>query len=145
LPIRFAKLISLARHQFAVFALAAIAIASSFWALLDFVGVLSKQVQSFGVASFETRFDGLRQALPPHSSFGYISDTPLNDEVTWQGEYYLTQYTLAPAIIKNSTTEPLVVANFHVGKPDPNVLKDKHLVDVKDYGNDIHLYRYAPQ
>jgi len=34
-----------------------VAIASSFWALLDFVGVLSKQVQSFGVASFETRFD----------------------------------------------------------------------------------------
>ena len=128
-----------------MFVLAAIAIASSFWALLDFVNVLSKQVQSFGVASFETRFDGIRPALPRHGVYGYISDTPLNDEVTWQGEYYLTQYTLAPAIIKNSTTEPLVVANFHVEKPADDLLKDKHLVDVKDYGNDIHLYRYAPK
>jgi hypothetical protein len=135
----------LARHQFAVIAIAAIALASSFWLLLDLVSVFSKNVPSFGVEAFEKRFEALHQALPPHSVLGYVSDNPAADEVTSQGEFYLTQYTLAPVIIKPSTVEPLEVANFHIGKPSDDLLKAKFLVDVKDYGNDVHIYRYAPK
>lgn len=144
LPPHNAKLNNLARHQFAVFALAAISIASAFWLLLDLVGALSRP-ESFGVASFEKRFEMLHQELLPHSVLGYVSDNPANDLVTSQGEFYLTQYTLAPVIIKPSTTEQFEVANFHTNTPDAALLKAKHLVDVKDYGYDVHLYRYAPQ
>jgi hypothetical protein len=136
-----AELNNLARHQFAVFALAAIAIASSFWLLLDLVAVLSKETQSFGVDAFEKRFELLHKDMPPHGVMGYVSDNPANDEVTSQGEFYLTQYTLAPVIIKPSTEEPLEIANFHTAKPNADLLKAKHLVDVRDYGNDVHLYR----
>ncbi len=131
----------MARHQFAVIALAAIAIASAFWILLDQVNVLSKEVQGFGVAAFEKRFDLLRKDLPPHSVIGYVSDNPLADQVTSQGEFYLTQYTLVPTIVKPSTEEPLEVANFHNDKLNEEMLKAKHLVAVKNYGSYVYTYR----
>jgi hypothetical protein len=139
----------LARHQFAVFAIAAIAIASSFWLLLDLVSVFSKTTETFGVGAFEKRFEVLHQtlpkALPPHTVLGYVSDNPAADEVTTQGEFYLTQYTLAPVIVTPSTVEPFEVANFHTSKPDQEMLKAKQLVAVMDYGNDVYIYRYAPK
>ena len=135
----------MARHQFAVFALAAISIASSFWYLLDIVAVLSKATESFGVTAFEKRFEVLHKSLPPHSVLGYVSDNPVNDEVTSQGEFYLTQYSLAPALIKADTVEPFEVANFHTAKTDEAALKARQLVAYRDYGNDVYLYRYAPK
>ena len=131
----------MARHQFAVIALAAIAIASAFWILLDQVNVLSKEVQTFGVGSFEKRFELLRKELPPHSVIGYVSDNPIADQVTSQGEFYLTQYTLVPTIVKPSTEEPLEVANFHTDKLNEDLLKAKHLVAVKSYGSYVWTYR----
>jgi hypothetical protein len=134
----------LARHQFAVFAIAALAIASSFWLLLDLVSVFSNATAGFGVEAFEKRFEALHKALPPHSVLGYVSDNPAADEVTSQGEFYLTQYTLAPAIIKPSTVEPYEIGNFHTNKPDQQMLKEKQLLFLRDYGNDVYLYRYQP-
>lgn len=118
-------------------------IASSLWLLLDVVAALSNSAL-FGVVPFEKRFDALRKDLPPHSVLGYVSDNPNSDMVTSQGEFYLTQYTLAPAIILASTTEPLEVANFHNDNPDVNLLKAKHLVFVKNYGSAVNIYRYVP-
>ncbi|MBZ5608766.1 MAG: hypothetical protein LAP38_10935 [Acidobacteriia bacterium] len=128
------------RHQFAVIALLAIALASSFWVLLDVAGDYSKRSASFGVASFESRFSELRKTVTPQSVFGYTSDNPPNDPSD-QAEFYLTQYTLAPAIVTSSTLEKLVIANFHNPNPDLNVLQAKHLTPVQNFGNGIILCR----
>jgi len=128
----------LARHQFAVIALAVIALASSSWALLDLIAIYSRGTENFGVAPFEERFDLFRKSMPPRSVFGYISDNPPAD-VSSQGEFFLTQYTLVPAIVKLSTEESLLVGNFHTNKPDAAKLRAKNLVLLNDLGHDVFL------
>jgi hypothetical protein len=137
-PVPPAKLINLARHQFAVIALAVIALASSFWTLLDLIAIYSKGTESFGVVPFEERFDLFRKSMPPRSVFGYISDNPATD-VSSQSEFFLTQYTLVPAIVKESTEENLLVGNFHTNKPDAAKLRAKSLVLLNDFGHDVFL------
>lgn len=134
-----AKLNNLTRHRVAVITLAALALTSSFWILLDVAATYSASADTFGVAAFERRFDVLRKALPPHSVLGYVSDNPVNDARA-QAEYFLTLYTLAPNIVKASTEEKLVVANFHTNAPDKALLQRKHLQRLQDYGNDVFLY-----
>ncbi len=134
-----AKLIGLARHKFAVIALAAIALCSTFWALLDVLGAVSHN-QIFGVASFENRFDEFRKTVRPHSVYGYVSDNAPNDPSA-RPEFYLTQYTLAPALVKSTAEEPLVIVNFHSGKPDYGLLRANKLALVQDFGNGVMLCR----
>jgi len=133
----------LGRHQFAVIALLAIALASSFWVLLDVAGDYSKNSASFGVASFENRFNELRKAIPPQTVLGYTSDNP-PDDPSDQAEFYLTQYTLAPAIVTSSIQERLVVANFHNPQPNYAALQAKHLMPLRDYGNGVILCGHMP-
>jgi hypothetical protein len=130
----------LARHKFAVIALAAIALCSTFWSLLDTLGAISHGVQAFGVAAFERRYNEFRKTVQPRSVFGYISDNPPNDPSALP-EFYLTQYTLAPAIVKPTVDERLVIANFHNSKPDEKLLRDNKLAQVQNFGNGIVLCR----
>ena len=128
----------MARHQFAVIALAVIALASSSSALLDLIAIYFRGAENFGVAPFEERFDLFRKSMPPRSVFGYISDNPPTD-IASQGEFFLTQYTLVPAMVKLSTEESVLVGNFHTNKPDGAKLRAKNLVLLKDFGHDVFL------
>ena len=121
-------------------ALAAFALASSFWLWLDLISVYTRSTETFGVASFEDRFSEFRKSLPPHSVLGYLSDNPLNDPSN-RAEFNLTQYTLAPAIVKPSINEPLVVVNYHNGKSDLAALRARHLVPIRDFGKGVLLCR----
>lgn len=131
----------MARHKFAVIALAVIALGSGFWQLLDLVGAFNRGVD-FGVPAFETRFEQFRPTIKPHSIFGYTSDNPPNDP-SYLSEYYLTQYTLAPAIVKPDTNEELVVMNFHSERPDQAAMRAMNLVPVQTYGHGVMLCRHA--
>jgi hypothetical protein len=137
--VRSAKLIGLARHKFAVIAIAAIALCSAFWSLLDILGAVSNR-PTFGVAAFENRFDELRKTIRPHSVYGYVSDNAPNDPSA-RPEFYLTQYTLAPAIVKPTVQEPLVIANFHANQPNQALLRANNLVQVQNFGNGVLLCR----
>jgi hypothetical protein len=59
--------------------------------------------------------------------------------VASQGEFFLTQYTLVPAIVKSSTEEHLLVGNFHTNKPDAAKLRAKNLMLGNDFGHDVFL------
>ena len=130
----------MARHKFAFIALAAIALCSTFWSLLDTLGAISHGVQAFGVAAFERRYDEFRKTVQPRSVFGYVSDNAPTDPSAGP-EFYLTQYTLAPAIVKPTSDERLVVVNFHSSKPDEKLLRANQLAQVQNFGNGIVLCR----
>jgi hypothetical protein len=130
----------LARHQFAVIALAALALASSFWLLLDLISVYSQTTATFGVASFEDRFSDFRKTLAPHTVLGYLSDNPVTDPSS-QAEFNLTQYTLAPAIVRPTIDEHLVVVNYHSATPDAAGLRARHLISLRDFGHGVLLCR----
>jgi hypothetical protein len=130
----------LARHQFAVLSLAAIALVSSFWFLLDVLGTAARGTRTFGVASFENRFNEFRKTVQPHTVYGYVSDNPLNDPSAI-AEFHLTQYTLAPAIVKPSPNERLVIVNYHSKQFDPKMLQTYHIAPLQDFGNGVALCR----
>jgi hypothetical protein len=129
----------LARHKFALIAIAAVALCSTLWSLLEMLGAVS-QGPVFGVAAFESRFDALRKTIQPHSVYGYLSDNAPNDPSA-RPEFYLTQYTLAPAIVKPTVEEPLVIANFHANKLDDKLLRANKLVQVQNFGAGVVLCR----
>jgi hypothetical protein len=110
--------------------------------LLDLIALHSRGAENFGVAGYEERFEVFRKSVPPRSVLGYVSDNPPGD-VSEGGEFFLTQYTLAPSIITNSAEQPLVVGNFHTNNPDPAKLSAKRLMILKDYGHDVFLLRNA--
>jgi len=130
----------LARHQFAVITLAAIALVSSFWFLLDILGTANHSKQTFGVAAFENRFNDFPKTVQPHTVYGYLSDTPANDPSAL-AEFHLTQYVLAPAIIRPSTRENLVIVNYHSKDLDMKLLATNHLRPFRNIGNGVALCR----
>jgi len=121
-----------------VIAILAIALASSFWVLLDVAGAANSPTASFGVQSFINRYNLLRQTVTPNTVFGYWSDNNPNDPSD-QAEFYLTQYALAPAIVTSSVLERKVIANFHNNNADLTPLKAKHLVAEMNFGNGVIL------
>ena len=129
-------------HRFAVFALVSLSLASSLWLLLDVISAYTymRETYAFGVPNFESRFEALQKSLPPRSVLGYVSDNPANNAQSL-AEFYLTQYALAPAIIKPSSAEHLVVGNFHSNSPNAAMLRSKRLTLVRDFGNDVYIYR----
>lgn len=117
-----------------------LAVASIFWVLLDVAGAYSRSTRSYGVEGFENRFGDLAKAATAQTVFGYYTDLP-PDDPSDQPEYYLTQYTLAPAIVVTTTTEREVVANMHSASPDLKALQSRRLTPVRNFGNGILLCR----
>ena len=75
--------------------------------------------------------------------FDHAADTPANDPSAL-AEFHLTQYTLAPAIVRPSTSENLVVVNYHAKQLDAALLRTNHLAPYQDFGNGVALCRQAP-
>ena len=133
----------MARHQFAVLSLAAIALVSSFWFLLDVLGTATHSTKAFGVAAFENRFNDFRKAFQPYGVYGYVSDNPPNDPSAL-AEFHLTQYTLAPAIIKQvRQPEPRDCELSQQDNWTPRLLRANHLALFQDFGNGVALCRRA--
>lgn len=122
------------------------------------VTFLYRQVQSYPepgqtdpVSLHEERIRQIAKALPAAPAVGYVTGIDneklfLNERsfrgVEHLAQYYLTQYTLAPVIVRNSPDLPLVVGNFlNTEQPDPERLREKRLVPVRDFGDGLILYR----
>ena len=102
------------------------------------------------VTIHEARIAQLLPLLPAAGAVGYVT-TVENDRifaaeksftnVEFLAQYVLTQYTLAPRIVRNSPDLPLVVGNFIDGPPAPGFLEKNSLVPLKDFGDGLVLYR----
>lgn len=122
-----------------VLLLAAIALASSFWFLLDVLGTLAGRKPTLSVGDFEARFANFPKP-GPDAVYGYASDNQPNDPRALF-EYHLTQYVLAPAIVKPTANLDLVVVNYHTKDLDLRFLHANHLDPYQSYGNGIALCR----
>ena len=111
---------------------------SSFWFLLDVLGTATRRTQGFGVAAFENRFNDFPKPIQPHTVYGYLSDNAPNDPSAL-AEFHLTQYTLAPAIVKASVTESLVIVNYHSKQLDMRLLRANRLRPLRGVGNGVML------
>jgi len=120
-------------------------------------GLLARSVRIYAdlpekdpVTIHEARIMQLKGSLPPSGEVGYVT-TVENDRifaaekalrnVEYLAQYALTQYTLAPLIVRNSPELPLVIGNFLDGPPPPGFLEQNRLVPLKDFGEGLILYR----
>ncbi|MBU2251947.1 MAG: hypothetical protein KKI04_00680 [Proteobacteria bacterium] len=102
------------------------------------------------VTIHEERIRQLESLLPASGEVGYAT-TVENDRifaaekafqnVEYLAQYVLTQYTLAPVIVRNSPEFPLVVGNFLDGPPSPGFLEKHGLAPLRDFGDGLVLYR----
>jgi hypothetical protein len=102
------------------------------------------------VTVHEKRIAQLKEFLPASGSVGYITSVE-NDRifaaektfsnVEFLGQYVLTQYTLAPLVVRNSPFYPLVVGNFIEGEPAPGFLEENKLTALRNFGDGLIIYR----
>ena len=102
------------------------------------------------VTIHEARIEQLKPLLPASGAVGYVTSVE-NDRifakekafqnVEYLAQYALTQYTLAPLVVRNSPELPLVVGNFLDGPPAPGFLEKRDLVPLRDFGDGLVLYR----
>ena len=96
------------------------------------------------VQRYTTRFTQLKQSLPSSSSFGYLSNSGTNlnlSQANDLAEFYLTQYALSPFLVANSIKPEYIIGNFHKN-PIPQI-KSNHLIVVKDFGKGVLLLRHS--
>lgn len=126
-------------------------------ALYANLNLLTSRIRSYpdirqgdAVTVYEARMLQIRDALPKSGDVGYITSVDNEkifgrektfEDVEILAHYILTQYTLAPVVIRNSPDYPLVIGNFVEEKPNPDIIKSKHLIPVKDYGDGLILYK----
>lgn len=102
------------------------------------------------VTVHERRIAQLKGFLPSSGAVGYI--TTIENErifaaektfsnVEFLAQYVLTQYTLAPLVVRNSPDFPVVVGNFIDGQLAPEFLKENGLVPTRDFGDGLILYQ----
>lgn len=91
------------------------------------------------VTAYELRFDPLKRQLSMErcSKISYITD--LTDASDWFIDYFRTQYTLAPVIVDDSTDCQLVITNLRISSSLDQVIQERHLLIVRNYGDGLAL------
>jgi hypothetical protein len=97
--------------------------------------------RSDAIGRYQDRFQGVREKLPPQGIFGYFSD--ISDHTENRAAMALTQYALAPLVLREITDLPTVVGNFHRGYPSPEELDRKGLSLRFDAGSGVVLFGKA--
>jgi hypothetical protein len=92
------------------------------------------------VPIYEKRFTKLRQAIKSFEVVGYFSDGA-SDSQEDVGNFYLTQYTLAPVIVTRETNRRWVVGNFWKTGRVPAAAQRDRLFLWKDFGDGVALFQ----
>lgn len=96
------------------------------------------------IGLYQERFRGVRERMPPRGTFGYFSD--ITDRSEDRSALFLTQYALAPLVLRESTDLPVVVGNFHRGLPSRAEIRQKGLYLLFDTGKGVVLFgKAAPE
>jgi hypothetical protein len=122
-------------------ALVMLFLASAFGIVL--VAVPATRVTELGpgktdwITFYDMRFVELRKVLPQGATVGYVTDQPLSPGQ----DYLLTQYALAPVVVKRGAAGQLVVGNFHDMRNAAEIARAGSLVPVRDFGLGVVLFK----
>lgn len=96
------------------------------------------------VSRFERRFDAIRSSLPSSGRVGYVSDVPgdrLLSDFNGSMRFYLTQYTLTPLQVINSSDEPILVGDFRTPEAARLTLRALEFRVLEEAGNGVFLLK----
>jgi len=145
--IGFRRKYGAAAARFLVLGLTAYAVLGLLWRSADVYRTLPDKA---AVTIHEERISRLKPFLPARGEVGYATSVENAQifayektfrNVEFVAQYVLTQYTLAPLIVRNSAALPLVVGNFLDGPPPPGLIERNGLVVWHDFGDGLILYR----
>jgi hypothetical protein len=91
----------------------------------------------------QLRFESVKRALPAHGVIGYLSDSDPFDEGT--GDYYTTEYSLAPLQVSRGSDHDLVIGNFRDLYAAAALIRQNRLAIVRDFGSGVLLLRRESQ
>ena len=83
----------------------------------------------------DQRFAALKASLPERGVIGYVGEPG----AAAVGDYYLTQYALAPLVVDHSVNHALVVGNFPPSPGVPAASPSDNLQLVHDFGDGVLL------
>lgn len=113
-----------------------------FYCLSQNVALLARSILGFvhgdhrdPVTAFENRFTNLHHTVVHTRRVGYVTDIPQDQPALWFQGYFLTQYTLSPTIVDNSTTHSLIIGNYS----DASAFREARLPLLVDYGHGVVL------
>ncbi len=138
------------RQKIGIVLLVVLTCLSVFHALRENIRSYREAPETDPVTVHERRIAQLKAFLPSTGQVGYI--TGIENEkiftvektftnVEFVAQYVLTQYTLAPLVVRNSPDFPIVIGNFIEGVPVPEFLHKNNLVELHDFGEGLFLYQ----
>src|SRR5262245_21692391 len=95
-------------------------------------------IYSDQVSVYQKRFESLKQALPRRALLGYVGD---HDRQLRSKRYHLTRYALAPEVIADTDTLPVIVGDFHDLDSARLIPKHNRLVLVQEFGDGVQLFQ----
>jgi hypothetical protein len=91
------------------------------------------------VSWYGSRLAAVKRALPPRGLVGYLGEEK-SAVVHVNGQYYLSQYALAPVVLVfNSAAPDLVLGNFHDPRAQARSFAELGLESKTDFGNGVKL------
>jgi len=94
------------------------------------------------VTEYTARFDCLKADLSPLETIGFITNTPGEDFPTQN--YLMTQYAIAPVLLKNASDANTVIGYFP-GGADRDILYQDQLMIVKTCKQGVFLAKRKTQ
>ncbi len=92
------------------------------------------------ISSFMRRFDGIKETLPERAVVGYFSDEAPKDTPEYGKGFFLTQYSLVPVIVIDSTDRDLVIGNLK-NSSELSLCEERGFTVLKDFGGGVVLLK----
>ena len=89
------------------------------------------------VSKFEETIFSLKKSLPSRGFVGYFND--VEPESIYGGDFWMTQYALAPLIVGKNIDSDFIVGILHPSQTKKNSFEKVGFSVVRDYGNGIVL------
>src|SRR5215510_2534738 len=126
--------------------LAAFLVQSNARTLLPQIGFL-KSILTTGrratdsVSEYESQLKELKREIGNQQVVGYTASDEIRDDWhEYDQDLFLTQYALAPVVIRESTNLRLVIGNFAGSAKLPSRIESQGLTLRRDFGNGLGLY-----
>jgi hypothetical protein len=132
---------SLKRYRIGIFIIVSAALLSSSLTLRQEIRLFRKSPKIDQVTSYEKKFTSLKAILPPHSVVGFATDFATTNYGEGAMERFIAQYTLAPVLISNDSSRPLVIGSFRNPSELEIPLSNSDLIPLASFENGVMLLK----
>jgi len=105
------------------------------------IRLFRKSPKTDQVTSYERKFAGLKGVLPPHTAVGFTTDFATINYGEGAMERFIAQYSLAPVLISNDSSRPLVIGSFRKPLKPESDFSDSDFIPIVSLENGVMLLK----